>query len=132
MVPEGSPEPSEARFRMVRRSLTPIPVRYGGVLHDRRIGLRVPRGDPSPSFEVGDESGSELGIVGQPGTIRGKAHRRGEPETLLGFDAGVPVLFDHPLVSAQLAGVLRGPTEALTPPGGDVATVLRVNSTGEE
>ena len=72
------------------------------------------------------------GSAGQPGVVRGQAHRRGEPVPLLGRDRQVAVVGQHRFVAAELVGVDRRPAEHLGPPGGDVVAVLLGDPAGEE
>ena len=92
----------------------------------------VAKGDTGPPFKVGNQRGSERGIIGHPGIVRCQPHQRGKAEPLFFADPQAQVLAQHPLVTAEVFRVLGGTAEHLAPPRCYMAAVVLVNSAREE
>jgi hypothetical protein len=57
------------------------------VLNHCSAGLRIPKREASAPFEVCHKSRPEFRVTGKVGIVRGKAHQRDEPESLVMGDA---------------------------------------------
>lgn len=99
---------------------------------DGRIDLRVCEREPSTPFQIGDQSRAELWIARHSGIVRGETHQAGKPKPLLSRNAELSMLLEHSLVASQLCGVFGRASENLTPPRGDVATMLGMDAARKE
>lgn len=63
-----------------RWRLAPAPAGYGCVLGDLGTRLRVLEGKPRSPLDVGDESGTKLGVIGELSVVGRQAQKRREAE----------------------------------------------------
>ena len=95
-------------------------------------GCEFPSATCRSPFGKCDECRTKLGIVRHAGIVGGEAHQRREPEPLLVGDPEPQMLVQHPLIAAELFGVCGRSAEHLAPPGGDIASMVRVYAAREE
>jgi hypothetical protein len=93
-----------------------------------RVRCGVLHRQPGAPLQVGDERGTELGIVRQRHLVR-RIHDQVQPAPALFLgDGPAEVLGQHELVAAPLGGVGGRPAEDLTQPQRHVAGVTGIHA----